>query len=292
MIKGSSTVLKQETASISLISDGLLKLDGGGVFGLIPKSLWEAHIVADRRNRVTLGLNSLLIQTREATILVDTGVGTKESAKMKDIYGLSSSKLLRDLKEHNLSPKDIDAVILTHLHFDHCGGSTKINRNGKPTPTFGNAKYFVQRTAWEEATNPNERSRASYHPDDFLPLMQKGQLHLLDGDQEIVPGVSVKVTNGHTMGHQIVLVNSGGERVAFMGDLVPTPFHLELPYIAAYDRFPDETLEQKRSLLQQAEQEGWLMVFSHGCDHISGYLERYNGRRFLRHVQLRPPLQG
>lgn len=272
--------------SINVLSDGSYLLDGGSLFGQVPKVLWERGVKADRRNRVRLGLNCLLIQSPTQNILVDTGIGSKEPENLKDLYGLSCNKLLRALRNVGLNARQIDIVILTHLHFDHAGGSTKIDRTGKAMPTFPKATYMVQRTCWEEAINPSERGRASFHPNDFLPLEERGQLTLIDGDCEVIPGVSVRLTNGHSMGHQVVLVNSGGERVAFLGDLVPTPYHIPLSYIPAFDRNPEETLEQKRCFLDQAQREGWLVILGHGYDQWAGYVESRNGVLQLRPVEL------
>lgn len=277
--------LKSDGASLVLLSDGVAKFDGGTIFGQIPKVMWEQSATSDRRNRVTLGLNCLLIQNGAHTILVDTGVGTKEPDGVKDHYGLGSSRLTRELKSRGLVPRDITDVILTHLHFDHCGGSTRFDRSGVPVPTFPAAKYYVQRAAWEEAINPDERAKASYHTDDFLPLNAHHQISLLDGDSEVVPGVRVKVTGGHSDGHQMVLVNYGGERVAFLGDLIPTPHHLKLSYITSYDQFPNDTLATKRKLLEEAERGGWLLLFSHGTRERAGYLEKRNGDWSFRPVE-------
>jgi len=271
---------------VYVLQDGTMRVDGGAIFGQVPRMVWERYTRPDRRNRVRLGLNCLLVRAANYTLLVDCGVGTKEPERVRDLFGLGPSKLQRNLRALGLTPRDVDAVVLTHLHFDHAGGATKYNRRNEPVPTFPRATYFVQRTAWEDAINPNERSRAAYHADDFLPLETSKQLVLLDGDKEISPGVWVKVTNGHTRGHQIVLIHHGGSCVAFLGDLVPTPYHLQLPYIAAVDQYPEDTLEQKRTLLALAEKEGWLVVFSHGLEQRAGFLERRDGRLHLRPVDL------
>ena len=277
--------MKPDRAELILLSDGNIKFDGGVMFGPVPKALWEHLVPPDRRNRVALGLNCLLIRNGDQCVLVDPGVGAKEPDKIKDRYGLGSSQLARELRTRGLTPKDVTGVVLTHLHFDHAGGSTRLDRAGAAVPTFPAAKYYIQRSAWEEATSPNERTKASYHSDDFLPLEERGQVSLLDGDAEVAPGVQVRLTGGHSQGHQIVLVNYGGERVAFMGDLIPTPFHLRLPYITAYDRYPEDTLESKRSLLQEAERNGWLLMFSHGSKERAGYVERRNGGLKFRPVE-------
>ncbi len=275
---------------VKLLSDGVIKFDGGTMFGLVPKVSWETRVTTDRKNRITLGLNCLLIQIAGKTILVDAGVGSKDLSfhgkDEREAYGLVPSRLMKGLRGLGLSPKEIDVVILTHLHFDHSGGCTRLDRAGNLAPTFPRARYYVQSVCWQEARNPNERCQDVYRREDFCPIEERGQLELLDGDREIFPGLSVKVTNGHARGHQIVLARYGGERIAFLGDLVPTPHHLEMAAISAFDQFPEETLERKREFLRQAEREGWLLIFAHGYEQKAGYLERRNGSTFLRPVEL------
>ena len=272
--------------SVRVLSDGIVKFDGGTMFGQVPKVDWETKVPTDRKNRITLGLNCLLLQVAGKNVLVDAGTGTKELDNEKETYGLVPSRLMKGLRSLGLSPKEVDGVILTHLHFDHCGGCTRLDRAGNLVPTFPRARYFVQNECWEDASSPNERCQEVHRVEDFGPIEETSQLELLDGDTEIYPGLWVKVTNGHAKGHQIVLVNHGGERIAFLGDLVPTPYHLDLTAISAFDQFPEETLERKREFLNQAEKEGWLIVFSHGHDQQAGYLERRNGSRYLRPVAL------
>ena len=274
------------TTAVKVLSDGIIKFDGGTMFGQVPKVSWETKVATDRKNRVTLGLNCLLVQVGTKTVLVDAGTGAKELDNEKETYGLVPSRLIKGLKSLGISPKEIDAVILTHLHFDHSGGCTRLDRAGNLVPTFPKARYFVQRQCWEDACTPNERCQDIHRSEDFRPIEEKGQLELLDGDAEIFPGLSVRVTNGHARGHQAVLLNHGGERIAFLGDLVPTAYHLDLASISAFDQFPEETLEMKRDFLLQAEKEGWLIIFSHGHDRKAGYLERRNGRIVLRPVEL------
>ena len=274
------------TTSVRLLSDGIIKFDGGTMFGRVPKVHWENMIPTDRRNRITLGLNCLLIQIAGKTVLVDAGVGSKELDNERETYGLVPSRLMKGLRGLGLSPKDVDAVILTGLHFDHCGGCTRLDRAGNLVPTFSRAKYYVQSMCWEDACSPNERCQEAYRSEDFLPIAEKGQLELLYGDTEIFPGLWVKVTSGHARGHQVVLLNHGGERIAFLGDLVPTPYHLDPGAISAFDQFPEKTLEMKKEVLRQAEKEGWLLIFSHGHDQKAGYLERRNGHTYLRPVEL------
>jgi len=274
------------STAAKILSDGVLKLDGGSVFGQVPKVAWENSVVTDRKNRITLGLNCLLLQVSGMNVLVDTGVGPKENDKDKENLGLVPSRLLKGLKGVGLTPKDINAVILSHLHFDHCGGCTRLDRAGNIVPTFPKAQYYVQRVCWEDACNPNERCSASHRTENFIPIGQRGQLEFLDGDTEIFPGLNVIVTDGHAKGHQMVMFNHGGERIVFLGDLVPTPHHLNLAVISAFDHSPEGTLERKRDILSEAERQGWLLVFSHGYDTKAGYLERRGDNTYLRPVEL------
>jgi glyoxylase-like metal-dependent hydrolase (beta-lactamase superfamily II) len=252
----------------------------------VPKVAWENSVTTDRKNRITLGLNCLLLQVCGKNVLVDTGVGSKDNEIDKDNLGLVPSRLLKGMKGVGLTPKDIHAVILTHLHFDHCGGCTRLDRAGNLVPTFPKATYYVQSQCWEDASNPNERCLTSHRPENFVPIEERGQIELLDGDAEIFPGLNVMVTNGHSKGHQMVMFNHGGERVVFLGDIVPTHYHLNLPVISAFDYSPEVTLEQKREILMDAERQGWLIVFPHGHDIKAGYLERRGDSAYLRPVDL------
>jgi glyoxylase-like metal-dependent hydrolase (beta-lactamase superfamily II) len=272
--------------SIHVISDGFMKIDGGSVFGQIPKVIWEKKVKADRLNRISLGLNCLLVRTPEGNVLIDTGAGNKEMGNIRESFGLSTSKLNRNLKEQGLGAKDIDLVILTHLHFDHSGGCTKIDRTGKAIPAFPRAKYFVQQNCWDAANHPNERSSEKHYPEDFKCLEEFDQLKLLNGHTEIMPGIKVWETGGHCSGHQIVQINCGGEKVMYLGDVIPTPYHLDLPNIPAYDENPEDTLKQKRELLHEAAKDGWLVIFGHGNGDRAGYLELRGGDITLRKVNL------
>jgi glyoxylase-like metal-dependent hydrolase (beta-lactamase superfamily II) len=274
------------STAVKIISDGVIKMDGGSMFGQVPKVAWESSVVTDRKNRMTLGLNCLLLQVSGQNVLVDTGIGSKEVDQDKENLGLVPSRLLKGLKVAGLTPKDISAVVLSHLHFDHSGGCTRLDRAGNLVPTFPKAKYYVQSKCWEEACNPNERCHGSHRAENFLPIEERGQLELLDGDSEIMPGLNVIVTDGHAQGHQMVMFNHGGERVVYLGDIVPTPHHLNLVAISAFDSSPERTLEQKRDLLSQAEAQGWLLVFSHGHEVKAGYLERRGEMGYLRPVDL------
>ncbi|MDA0733779.1 MAG: MBL fold metallo-hydrolase [Chloroflexi bacterium] len=274
------------STAAKILSDGVLKLDGGSVFGQVPKVAWENSVTTDRKNRITMGLNCLLLQVGGKNVLVDTGVGPKENDKDKENLGLVPSRLLKGLKGVGLTPKEIHAVILTHLHFDHCGGCTRLDRAGNLVPTFPKATYYVQRECWDDASNPNERCLASHRSENFLPIADRSQIELVDGDSEIFPGLNVIVTGGHARGHQMVMFNHGGERIVFLGDIIPTRHHLNLPVISAFDYSPESTLEQKRDILAEAERQGWLIVFSHGHDTKAGYLDRRGNTTYLRPVDL------
>ena len=274
--------------SLQFLTDGVVKMDGGAIFGQVPKGQWQEWMAPDRRNRVRLGLNCLLVRAGDQNFLVDSGSGQKFSPEKRDAYGLGNSQLLPGLKNLGLTPHDINGVVLTSLHFEHSGGCTRWDRSGGLVATFPKARYYVQAKAFEEAQTPNERGAEGYSLDDFMPLYEKGQIELLDGDTLIAPGVMVRSTGGPSFGHQIAIVTHGGERVAFLGDLAPTPYHLQLACIAATDRSPEETLERKRELLNEAIEEGWLLTFSHALNEQqrAGYLENRNGRRYLRGVDI------
>ena len=228
----------------------------------------------------------LLSHPTDGWILVDVGPGEKDPPVMEVGPLRGRSSLIRDLRELGVGAKDIGTVVLTHLYADHAGGATYATYSGRVMPTFPNAQYMVQREAWEEACHPNERADDVHRSENFLPIDERGQLELLDGDSEIFPGLNVVVTDGHALGHQMVMFNHGGERVVFLGDIVPTPHHLNLVAISAFDSSPEVTLEQKKELLNQAERQGWLLVFSHGHDIRAGYLERRGEMGFLRPVDL------
>lgn len=274
------------TTTIDIVSDGTILMDGGSVFGQVPKSQWETQIKPDRRNRIRLALNCVLVQTPKVNILVDTGAGSKRQDKFKEAYGLNGNKLLKGLRALGLTARDIDVVILSNLQFDHSGGCTKLDRSGNAVPTFPKAKYLIQKSSWEEANSPNERFKHSFYENDFLPLEEKGLVELVVGDYQVIEGLTVKVTNGPSAGHQIVLVERGSEKVAYVSDLIPTPHHLPLPYIPAMDEYPNETLVQKKDFLDMAVDGGWLVIFGHGNDHRAGYIQRKNGTSQLLPVEV------
>ena len=275
------TTMRLGDIQLSIISDGSLRMDGGGLYGPVPKGIWNNLSRADRRNLVKIGLNCLLIQAGGKNILVDTGLGDKHPLLRQQRYSMKAGRLLSGLKSRGFGAEKVDKVALTHLHFDHAGGCTKWGPGDKAIPTFPRATYLVQQQEWHEATHATERSRRGYIAEDFMPLEESGQLELLDGDTEVAPGVWLQVTGGHTSGHQMVLIESGVQRAAFLGDVLPTRHHLPLSYIAAWDMFPMDTYELKRDLLGRAEKERWLLVFGHGHDLRAGYPVTRDGRMDL-----------
>ena len=254
---------------VHAIQAGGQKLDGGAMFGVVPKPLWERRIPADERNRIQLGMRCLLIEHPSGLILVDSGAGNKENAKFHDIYGLENAgtngrTALEDgLAQVGVTTDRIDILISTHLHFDHAGGNTFVDEAGAVRPTFSRARYFVQRGEYEYATHTNERTAASYFERNFVPTLDSAQLELVEGETEIADGIGVILTPGHTPYHQSVVIRSAGETAIFLGDVVPTHAHLPLPWIMGYDVEPLVTLESKRGLLKRVEQENWTVIFEH-----------------------------
>jgi glyoxylase-like metal-dependent hydrolase (beta-lactamase superfamily II) len=249
---------------LQVLSDGTFALDGGQIFGIIPKVLWEKKLSADLRNRVRLGINALLVRTRKYSVLVDTGIGDKFDAKNADIYGLSEAGTLpNELKKLGIEPGDIDIVINSHLHFDHCGWNVR-REGANLVPTFPRARYYIQRGEWEHAYHPNERDHASYVRDFFH--YAEVQTELIEGDQEIVPGIRVEVLAGHTQHMQGVRIESGGQTAYFLADLVPTRHHLPLPWIMSVDLFPMETLANKKRLLSELAKRGAVVILPHDAE--------------------------
>ena len=245
------------------------KLDGGAMFGVVPKPLWERRIPADARNRIQLGMRCLLIEHDDGLILIDDGAGNKENEKFHDIYGIENAgangrTALEDaIGQAGFRTDDVAIVINSHLHFDHAGGNTWRNEGGEILPTFPRARYIVQRGEYDYATHTNERTAASYFQANFVPIREAGLLELVEGEREIVPGVRVIPTPGHVPFHQGILIESGGERAFYLADLAPTQAHLPLAWIMGYDVEPLVTLETKRRILARAVAEEWLVVFEH-----------------------------
>ena len=257
------------------LEGGRQRLDGGAMFGVVPRTLWKTRIEPDDRNRIPLAMRCVLVEHPDGLVLIDTALGNKEDSKFLDIYGVENQGLegatqLEDaLASAGFLPRDVKWVINTHLHFDHAGGNTTMDPDLENDPrrhirmTFPNATYVVQRGELEFARHTNERTRASYLPHNFEPVAAADRWRLLDGDGEILPGIRARVTPGHVPWHQVLLIESGGETAVFVGDLFPTTAHLPLPWIMGYDLEPLRTLESKRALLADAVAGGWRMIFEH-----------------------------
>jgi methylmalonyl-CoA epimerase len=260
------------------VNDGFFGLDGGAMFGVVPRSLWSQKAPPDARNRITLAMRPLIVRGNR-TMIIDAGVGDKESAKFSDIYAFDRSRHLdHTLAEAGLSAEDIDIVLATHLHFDHAGGFTARDATGKLRPRFPRAQYIVRRGEWEDATHPNARNRASYLSDNYLPLAEAGVLQLVDEDRSIMPGVRVQRTGGHTMHHQMVWIESAGKTAAFVADLIPTTAHLPDAWIMGYDLYPLDTLAAKPSFVKQAIERNALVFFEHDPAVMAGYIREEDGK--------------
>jgi len=253
------------------LRDGYFYLDGGSMFGVVPKILWEKIYTPDEKNRIKMGLNSLLVQTKQDLVLIETGIGPQLDPKFSKFYSVVQSPgLLGELKNLGVNADDIDFVINTHLHFDHCGGNTHRNEKGEYVPTFPKARYVIQRGEWDYALHPCYRDKPSYMSEDFLPLEKFGLLQLVDGDAEIIPGVEVLHASGHTSRHQCVKITSEGKVLFFLGDMVPMSAHVGLSYIMSYDLYPLETLENKEQYFEKAIAEDWIVAFVHDPQHFFG----------------------
>ena len=275
------------------LSDGFFALDGGAMFGVVPRVFWRKTNPPDERNRITLALRPLLVKTPGALVLMETGIGDKQDSKFQDIYKVKhDGHLLDSLKSAGFGPADVTHVVNSHLHFDHCGGNTKWGSGGggqgtgKVVPTFPNAKYIVQEKEWAMAVNPDKRSKASYLSENFMPVFEAGQMVQVQGDTEIAPGVSVVHTGGHTGGHQLLIVRSHGKTAIYWGDLIPTASHINVPYVMGYDTMPLQTMDQKEKLLKRVLTENWLMFFEHDPEVCCGYLEEKDGRYSVRSERL------
>jgi glyoxylase-like metal-dependent hydrolase (beta-lactamase superfamily II) len=262
---------------VRIFSDGIFRLDGGAMFGVVPKVLWEKQKPADERNRVAMDMNCLLIRDADHVVLVETGAGTKLTPKQNEIYGIDGPpRLLAEIAALGVRPEQVTLVINTHLHFDHSGGNTY--RDGDHiVPTFPRASYVFQRLEWEDAIAPNERTRGSYLPDDYAPLEAAGNLELIDESVEILPGVRLDRVQGHTRGTQTVRVSDRGQTLFFSSDFMPDRHHLPLPWIPAFDLFPLETLAAKKVILPRAIEERWIVGFTHDLPRF-GRISQSDGR--------------
>jgi glyoxylase-like metal-dependent hydrolase (beta-lactamase superfamily II) len=245
---------------LTALSDGEYYLDGGAFFGVVPKTLWSKKLPANENNLVPSGLNSVLVRNGDHTILIETGAGNKLPKKMAEIYG-QPAKLLENLHSAGVAPEDIDIVINSHLHFDHCGWNT-VRKGDTIKATFPKAKYFVQEGEWKHA-HQNQRDGVSYLSENYDPLVESGQMRLLSGDQEIAPGVSGEVFAGHTRDMQAIVIQSGGKTACYISDLIPTSAHLDLNWVMGFDLYPLETIESRKRFYARAIPEEWLVMFTH-----------------------------
>jgi glyoxylase-like metal-dependent hydrolase (beta-lactamase superfamily II) len=269
--------LKLGQLEFHVLVAGHLGLDGGAMFGVIPKTMWEKKIPADASNRITLAMNCLLVRAGGKTILVETGAGDKWDQKRRDIFALDGPHLTKRLLDYGVHPQDIDIVINTHLHFDHCGGNTRVEKD-KVVSAFPHARYVVQRGEFEHAKNPTERDRASYMLENYAPLEPAGKWSLLVDDRTIAPGVELIRVPGHTANMQCVKLTGGDQTAFFFADLVPTTAHLALPWIMGFDLYPMTTLENKKKWIPEAIREGWIALFAHDTKVPAGYLRERDGK--------------
>jgi len=251
----------------------------------VPKPLWSQKAPADERNRITLAMRPLVVRGAR-TMLIDAGLGDKEDEKFHDRYGVDRRRNLdHALAEAGLSPENIDIVLASHLHFDHAGGFTVRDAQGRITPRFPRAQYIVRRGEWEDAMHPNARNHASYLARNYAPLADAGVLQLVDEDQVIMPGVRVVRTGGHTAHHQMVLIESGGRTAAFVADMMPTTAHLADAWIMGFDLHPLDTLAMKQRFVRDAVERGVLVFFEHDPDLVAGYLRERDGKRIVEPAQ-------
>jgi methylmalonyl-CoA epimerase len=266
------------------LSDGFFHLDGGAMFGVVPRTLWEKRMPPDHKNRITLGLRPLVVRG-ERTLLIDAGCGDKMDAKSADIYGLERAYHLDHALAHaGLSPADIDIVLASHLHFDHVGGFTARAEDGQIVPRFPKARYVVHRGEWHDATHPHERNRASYLAENFAPLQQAGVLDLVDDDAEVIPGVRLRRSGGHTRHHQTVMIESRREVAVFTADMYPTSVHVPDAWLMGYDLYPMDTLAFKRAFAREATEREYLIFFEHDPSLAAGRLRESAGKRTVERV--------
>jgi glyoxylase-like metal-dependent hydrolase (beta-lactamase superfamily II) len=268
---------------LTAISDGTYRLDGGAFFGVVPKVMWEKKVKADAENYVPVGLNSVVVRTGQHTVLIETGIGNKLPERLISIFG-QPAKLLHNLNAAGISPEDIDIVINSHLHFDHCGWNTMLN-DGKIVPTFPRAKYYAPEGEWQHGRLQLERDAISYISENYDPLIKTGQMELLqgDGDQEIVPGISVRVFPGHTLHMQAVIIQSGSQTACYISDLIPTSAHIDLTWVMAFDLLPLRTIENRKRYYAQSIPEKWLTMFTHDPNVPWAYVDKdVRGKMLVR----------
>lgn len=260
LVRGHTTV---GDFDLTICSDGTYFLDGGAMFGVVPKPLWEKNTPADELNRILLGANTVIVRTGKHTVAIETGLGNKLSPKLRQIYG-ASELLPRSLDAAGVRPEEVDIVINTHLHFDHCGWNTRKTESGQVVPMFPNARYYAHRGEVEHGHKQLERDRISYISDNYDPLVESGQMTLIDGNHaDIVPGITCEVFPGHTAQLMVVHIESAGQHACYTSDLIPTSAHLDVTWVMAYDLFPLTSIEERKRFYQRAIPEKWLVLFTH-----------------------------
>ena len=281
---GPDTVVRRyAVGELELISltDGFLRVDGGAMFGTVPKALWEQHAPADSRNRIRLAMRPLIVRGAR-TMIIDAGLGGKDSGAFLDRYGVDRVRSLdATMAEAGIAPEEVDIVLASHLHFDHAGGFTRRGADGRVRPAFPRAQYIVRRGEWEDANHPHARNRAGYLADNYLPLAAAGVLQLVDDDATIMPGVKVRHTGGHTRHHQIVLLESNGHTAAYAADLIPTTAHVREAWISGADLYPMDTLAAKQQFVKAAIEQETLVFFAHDPVVAAGYIREQNGKRVV-----------
>ena len=272
---------------IDMIDDGLFRLDGGAMYGVVPKNMWSKVEKVDEQNRILMSCNPVLVRTGEHTLLIDTGVGEKFPEKLNKIYAVDMPRgLMTELDRLGVKPEEVTHVLNTHLHFDHCGGNTKYGEDGNAVPAFPKAEYVVNKLEWEDAINPNPRSRASYLKDNLVPVQEAGQLRLIEGDVEVIPGVRVQVTGGHTKGHQIVFIESEGQTAVYLADLIPLTAQIRPNWVMSYDLYPVETVDFKEKIAEEAVRHKYLLLFEHSPHIKAAYLKKEEGKYKLEKVEI------
>jgi glyoxylase-like metal-dependent hydrolase (beta-lactamase superfamily II) len=277
---------------VEVVPGGEFRLDGGAMFGVVPRALWQRVAPPDGENRVRLEANCLFVEAAGERVLVETGMGEKWTPRQREMYGVRAGRgLAESLYERTgWRAEDVTVVVNTHLHFDHAGGNTKLDDEGRVVPTFPNARYFVSRAEFEHAESPHERDRASYLPENWRPLAESGQLELKDAEYEVLPGLTLETVPGHSRTMQCVRLERAGRTLYGFADLVPTRAHVPLAWVMGYDLYPVETVEAKRRLLPQAAREGWLCLFYHDAEAPLARVVEEGGR--LRAVGLEEAQDG
>ncbi len=267
------------------VIDGFFALDGGAMFGVVPKPLWEKVAPPDARNRIRMAMRAWLVRGGGRTVLIDAGCGDKLDRKAAEIYRLEREyNLEHALADAEETPAAIDLVVASHLHFDHAGGFTARGADGAAVPRFPNARYSIRRGEWDDAIKPHERNRASYFAENYVPLADAGVVDFVQEDSAVAPHISVRRTGGHTMHHQMVIIEAGGQAAVFVADLLPTAAHLPLPYIMGYDLYPMDTLAFKRAFLREAVEREYLILFEHDPEIAAGYIRERSGKLSIERV--------